>query len=192
MDEEVRLVPKHGSVGPHATPSLVDPPALAGSVAGPNERYAAIVGGSGTEMTDRRLAEYGRLHQVLRRDPIEDVLAGREAGQTRLPGQVVLRQRIHVNAADYRCERLGSREFNAQPRGLADPSPNDGTVAGDIARLQPMRDGGPIGGTANRGPEQAWWAKRHKAGGAQHAAPGKTGMVTTRHLIRNSQDGGWC
>src|SRR6185369_6960475 len=99
MDEEIRTVAQHGRVGAHAAARLVDAPALAGGITRPDEGDRAAVGGRAAKAAGHQLADDGRGGEVLEADAIEDVLAGGQAIDQRVGGEVGFRQRIDEDGA---------------------------------------------------------------------------------------------
>jgi hypothetical protein len=92
VDEKIGVVAQHGGIGAHAAAAFVDPPALAGGIARPNERQRAPVRRRRAKTANLRLAHDGGRRKVGKADAVEDVLPGRQVLQEEIGGEVGIRQ----------------------------------------------------------------------------------------------------
>ena len=81
MDEEIRIMPRHGGIGFHAAIVGIDAPALAGRIARPDEADGAAACGRGAETANDVRAHDIGLGKVGEGHAVEDCLARRQAGQ---------------------------------------------------------------------------------------------------------------
>jgi hypothetical protein len=140
MNEEIRLVLQHGPIGPHAAAGGIDPPALPGGIARPDERYRTFVRGRGAEMSSLGFARHPGFADILEPHPVKDVLAGRQTLQQRLRGEVMIRPRVRRCGADHGLETFDRGIFHPHARGPVGPRPYHRGAVRHIARLNPARD----------------------------------------------------
>ena len=155
MDEEIRPVAQHGRVGAHAAAGLVDAPALAGGIPGPDERDGTAVARRAAKTPGHRLADDRRRGQILEADAIEDVLPRRQALDQGIGGEIGFGQRVDEHGAVDGLEAVGCRNLRQHARRPIGARPDHGGVVGDVAGLDAMGDERAIGGAAEIGPGDA-------------------------------------
>jgi hypothetical protein len=148
MDEEIRPVAQHGRVGAHAAAGLVDAPALAGGIAGPDERDGTAVARRAAKTSGHRLAHDRRRGQILEADTIEDVLARRQPLDQGIGGKIGFGQRVDEHGAVDGLEAVGGRNLSQHARRPIGARPDHGGVVGDVAGLDAVSNERAIGGAA--------------------------------------------
>ena len=135
VDEEVGLGLPHGLVDPHAAEVRIDPPALPGRVARPDEAHVALGRRWRDEAAAHRLAGPLEIRQVEKVDLVEDALARGQALQVELGREGAVLQRVDRRGAADLGHALGRRPAHPHPRRAVRGRPDHGPVAHDVADL---------------------------------------------------------
>ena len=91
MNKKIWSILAHRRIGTHAAARLIDAPALSGGVAGPYEVNRAPIARRNAETADGWLTDNAGRSTVLKADATENILAGRQAVNQRLGGEIALR-----------------------------------------------------------------------------------------------------
>ena len=118
----------------------IDAPALAGDVRAPDERNVALVGRRRPERTRLRLAQHGRVAEILQRDPVLDAPAGRK------PRHPHLAREVGSAGQDRPFDPLRSpavptvEDLHEHPAWPVRARPDDARPHRDLTALDPVRD----------------------------------------------------
>ena len=183
VDEEIRLQPAHRLVDLHPAPLQIDPPPLPRGVAGPHERHVASVGGRGLETAGDRRADGLEIAEVLEAHPIEDVLAGGQAGEHGLGGEAGLREGRGAEETADVAEPFGRCILDEQPGRTIGRTPDHRSFRSHVAALDAERHGGAaIGGLRDGG--------ARPSEGRDGGHPGQGGVTQKRAASHDVRHGG--
>jgi hypothetical protein len=144
VNEEVGPILAHGGEGAHAAACDIDAPTLTGGVARPHERDRAPQVGGGAKTSCLRLTDQHGRGVILKTDPVEDVLSGRQALEQRFCGEIAVRQRIDERPMNDVLEAVGRRDVDQHARRPVGSRPHDCRIDRDVAGLESMADAGAI------------------------------------------------
>src|SRR4029077_6874559 len=117
-------------------------------VAGPHEADRAPIARRSTETANGRLTDNARRRKVLKADAIENLLAGWQAVDQRLGGEIALRQGVDIGTLANHVETVGGGSLDLHSGRPVSARPNTGRVDRDVARLHAVRDCRPVSGKA--------------------------------------------
>ncbi len=172
MDEEGGLDLTHRLVDLHAAPVGVDAPALPPGIARPDEADVPAPGRRHPEAAGDRLAHELGVGEVDEAQPVEDALAGRQAGEVELGGEVGILERRRTRQRARVGKALRGRPLDQQARRPVGLGPEDRAIAQEIPALHAGRQRRPhlVARDHRGGGRSSESARRHQRAREQPAA----------------------